>query len=157
SHPAGLGIRQGRRRSLEWRQARGVAAETAPQRGQERFGHHSGRPRAVILYLDTSSLIKLYIEEPGTPEVYLQIATTSLVCTSVIATAEPRGASARLCREGSLSPEEHARTKTDLDKDWKHYLMIDATPEVWRAAGDLAEAHALRGCDSIHLASFLHL
>jgi predicted nucleic acid-binding protein len=111
----------------------------------------------VILYLDTSSLIKLYIEEPGTPEVYLQIATTSLVCTSVISYAEARSALARLCREGSLSPEEHARTKTDLDKDWKHYLMIDSTPEVWRAAGDLTEAHALRGCDSIHLASFLHL
>lgn len=111
----------------------------------------------MILYLDTSSLIKLYIEEPGTPEVYRQIATTSLVCTSVIAYAEARSALARLCREGSLSPEEHARTKTDLDQDWKHYLMIDATSEVWRAAGDLAEAHALRGCDSIHLASLLHL
>jgi len=111
----------------------------------------------VILYLDTSSLIKLYVEEPGTPEVYLQIATTSLVCTSVIAYAEARSALARLCREGALSPEEHARTKTDLDKDWKYYLMIDATPEVWRAAGDLTETHALRGCDSIHLASFLHL
>lgn len=111
----------------------------------------------MILYLDTSSLIKLYVEEPSTPEVYLQVAAASLVCTSVVAYAEARSALARLCRGGSLSPEEHARTKTDLDKDWQHYLMIDATPEVWRAAGDLAEAHALRGCDSIHLASFLHL
>lgn len=111
----------------------------------------------MILYLDTSSLIKLYIEEPGTPEVYLQIATASLVCTSVVAYAEARSAFARLCRESSLSPEEHARTKTDLDEDCESYLMIDVTEEVWRAAGDLAEAHALRGCDSIHLASFLHL
>jgi predicted nucleic acid-binding protein len=111
----------------------------------------------LILYLDTSSLIKLYVEEPGTPEVYLQLAAASLVCTSVVAYAEARSALARLCREGSLSPEEHARTKADLDQDWQHYLMVDVTVEVWRAAGDLAEAHALRGFDSIHLASFFHL
>lgn len=111
----------------------------------------------MILCLDTSSLIKLYVEEPGTPEVYLQVAAASLVCTSVVAYAEARSALARLCREGSLSPEEHARTKSDLDKDLQHYFMVDVTADVWRAAGDLAEAHALRGFDSIHLASFLHL
>ncbi len=111
----------------------------------------------MILYLDASSLIKLYVEEPGTPEVYLQLAAASLVCTSVIAYAEARSALARLCRDGLLSSEEHARTRTDLDEDWQRYLMIDVTPEVWRAAGDLAEKHALRGFDSIHLASFLHL
>jgi predicted nucleic acid-binding protein len=111
----------------------------------------------VILYLDTSSLIKLYVEEPDTPEVERQFDEALLVCTSVVAYAEARSALARLCREGSLSPAEHARTKANLDQSWVHYLMVDVTPEVWRAAGDLAEAHALRGFDSIHLASFLHL
>jgi predicted nucleic acid-binding protein len=111
----------------------------------------------VILYLDTSSLVKLYVEEPGTPEVERQFDEASLVCTSVVAYAEARSALARLCREGSLPPEEHTRTKVNLDQSWTHYLTVDVTPEVWRAAGDLAEAHALRGFDSIHLASFLHL
>jgi predicted nucleic acid-binding protein len=111
----------------------------------------------VILYLDTSSLIKLYVEEPDTPEVERQFDESSLVCTSVVAYAEARSALARLCREGSLSPEEHTRTKANLDQSWGHYLMVDVTPEVWQAAGDLAETHALRGFDSIHLASFLHL
>lgn len=111
----------------------------------------------MILYLDTSSLIKLYIEEPDTPEVERQFDEASLVCTSVVAYAEARSALARLCRAGSLPPEEHTRTKANLDQSWTHYLTVDVTPEVWRAAGDLAEAHALRGFDSIHLASFLHL
>lgn len=111
----------------------------------------------MILYLDTSSLVKLYVEEPGTPEVERQFDEASLVCTSVVAYAEARSALARLCREGSLPPEEHARTKANLDQSWTHYLIIDVTPEVWRPAGDLAEEHALRGFDSIHLASFLHM
>jgi hypothetical protein len=34
----------------------------------------------LILYLDTSSLIKLYIEESGTPEVVDLVGKSSLVC-----------------------------------------------------------------------------
>lgn len=111
----------------------------------------------MILYLDTSSLIKLYIEENGSSEVAGLVSEASLVCTSVIAYAESRSALARLCREGSLSSEEHALLKADLDEDWSHYLALEVTSDVWRAAGDLAEKHALRGFDSLHLASFLFL
>ena len=111
----------------------------------------------MILYLDTSSLIKLYVQEIGTPEVESLVSEASLVCTSVIAYAEARSALARLCREGSLTAEEHALTKADLVEDWPRYLALEVTLVVWRAAGDLAEKHALRGFDSLHLASFLHL
>jgi uncharacterized protein len=111
----------------------------------------------LIVYLDTSSLVKLYIQENESPEVERLMIEASLVCTSVIAYAEARSAMARLCREGSLTAEEHSAAKVDLDRDWPHYLAVDVTPEVWRTAGDLAEKHALRGFDSLHLASFLHL
>ncbi|HKH45417.1 MAG TPA: type II toxin-antitoxin system VapC family toxin [Thermoanaerobaculia bacterium] len=111
----------------------------------------------MILYLDTSSLIKLYIEESGSAEVESLVDQASLVCTSVVAYPEARSALARLCREGALSAEEHSLTKADLNEDWPRYLALEVTPTVWRAAGDLAEKHALRGFDSLHLASFLFL
>ena len=111
----------------------------------------------MILYLDTSSLIKLYVEESGSSEIESLVNEASLVCTSVVAYPEARSALARLCREGALTLEEHALTKADLDKDWPRYLVIEVTPAVRRAAGDLAEKHALRGFDSLHLASFLYL
>jgi uncharacterized protein len=111
----------------------------------------------LILYLDTSSLIKLYVEESGSREMKRLVDEASLVCTSVIAYAEARSALARLSREGGLSAEEHALTKGDLDRDWPHYLALEVMPEIWRTAGDLAEKHALRGFDSLHLASFLYL
>jgi predicted nucleic acid-binding protein len=111
----------------------------------------------LILYLDTSSLIKLYVEENGSADVERLVVEASLGCTSVIAYAEARSALARLCREGSLTAQEHALAKSDLDRDWPHYLSMDVTATVWRSAGDLAEKHALRGFDSLHLASFLYL
>lgn len=111
----------------------------------------------MILYLDTSRLIKLYVEEGGSSETERLVGQATLVCTSVVAYPEARSALARLCREGALTPDEHASTKADLEEDWPRYLAIEASGRVWRAAGDLAEKHALRGFDSLHLASFLYL
>jgi uncharacterized protein len=111
----------------------------------------------LILYLDTSSLVKLYVEESGSTEVERLVLEASLVCTSVVAYAEARSALARLCREGGLTTDEHAVTKVELERDWPHYLALEVTPEIWRAAGDLAEKYALRGFDSLHLATFLYL
>jgi hypothetical protein len=68
---------------VEWRQARGIE-EAATSPGKERLGHRPGRP-ALILYLDTSSLIKLYVEENGSSEIESLVGQASLVCTSVVA------------------------------------------------------------------------
>jgi uncharacterized protein len=111
----------------------------------------------LILYLDTSSLVKLYVAESGSPEVERLAGEASLVCTSVIAYAEARSALARLSRENRLTADEHSAAKSYLDRDWPRYLALEVTREVWRTAGDLAEKYALRGFDSLHLATFLYL
>jgi len=111
----------------------------------------------LILYLDTSSLIKLYVEESGSSEIENLVGQATLVCTSVVAYPEARSALSRLCREGALTPDEHSLAKTDLDEDWPRYLAIEVSGAVWREAGELAEKHALRGFDSLHLASFLYV
>jgi predicted nucleic acid-binding protein len=111
----------------------------------------------VILYLDTSSLVKLYVVEEGSGEVRRLVAEATLVATSVVAYAETRSAFARLAREHTISSEEAEQVKADFERDWPHYLSLDLTAAVWRRAGGLAERHALRGFDSLHLASFLAL
>lgn len=111
----------------------------------------------MIVYLDTSSLIKLYVEESGSRDIESLVAGAALVCTSVVTYPEARSALARLHRQGNLTAEEHALSRASLDGDWADYLAIEVTQDVWRAAGDLAEKHALRGFDSLHLASFLHV
>jgi predicted nucleic acid-binding protein len=111
----------------------------------------------LILYLDTSSLIKLYVEESGSAETEHLVGEATLVCTSVVAYAEARSALARLCRDGDLTPDEHETAKADLNRDWPRYLAIEVASDVRQSAGDLAERRALRGFDSLHLASYLDL
>ena len=110
----------------------------------------------MIVYLDTSSLIKLYVAEEESAAVRTLVAGASVVATCVLAYPEARSALARLRREGVLTPGEQARAKADLDQDWGGFLALPAEG-IWRRAGDLAERHGLRGTDSVHLATYLAL
>jgi predicted nucleic acid-binding protein len=110
----------------------------------------------LIVYLDTSSLIKLYVEEEGSAAVRALVASATVVATCVLTYPEARSALARLRREGALTEIEQARAKGDLDRDWGGFLALQVDA-VWRQAGDLAERRGLRGADSVHLASFRSL
>lgn len=109
----------------------------------------------MILYLDTSSLVKLYVEEPGSGDVRRLVEEAEIVGTSVVAYPEARAALARRRREQSLTATAHRRAKAALDADWPHVLALDVSGALARSAGDLADRHGLRGFDALHLASYL--
>jgi len=111
----------------------------------------------VTLYLDTSSLVKLYVTEAGSETVRQLVDDANVVATSVVAYAEARAALARLRRDGALTASKFASAKRELDEQWPAYLTLEATDSVCRAAGELAEQYGLRGFDSIHLASFAEI
>lgn len=109
----------------------------------------------MILYLDTSSLVKLYVDEPGSPEVQRLVDEAELVTTSVVAYSEARSALARRRREKYLKPAGYRRAKAALDVDWHTILTLEVAETLAKSAGDLAERHRLRGFDALHLASYL--
>ena len=111
----------------------------------------------MILYLDTSSLVKLYIEEEESSKVDDLVKSSEVTATSLVAYAEARAAFARRFREKAFTSDEHDCIKEFFDKDWSRYLILSVTEDMIKTAGDLAEKHALRGFDSIHLASALTL
>jgi uncharacterized protein len=108
----------------------------------------------MTLYLDTSALVKLYVDETGSADVRAQVHAARVVATSVVAYAETRAALARLRRERLLPPQQLATLRRQFDEQWEQYLALEATDSLCRAAGDLGERYGLRGFDSIHLASF---
>ena len=111
----------------------------------------------MTLYLDTSSLVKLYVTENGSDDVQHLVREATVVSTSPVAYAETRAAFARLRRERRLTPQTFASVKRALDDQWPAYLTIAVTDTLCRAAGHLAERYSLRGFDSIHLASFAEI
>lgn len=111
----------------------------------------------MILYLDTSALVKLYVREPGTAAVRAHAAKAEALATSVVAYAETRAAFARLKQSGLTGNARHQQRLGQLERDWEALLRVELAPDALRSAGDLAEIYGLRGFDSIHLASALWL
>lgn len=111
----------------------------------------------MILYLETSNLVKLYVQEKDSETVLESVKSAEVVATSVLAYAEARAAFARKLREKGISEEEHKAVKQTLDRDWPSYFVLNVDAGSARAAGDLAEKHGLRGFDALHLASAMKL
>lgn len=108
----------------------------------------------MTLYLDTSSLLKLYVEEGGSDQIASLTGRASTVATSAVAYAEARAAVARRRRERVLTPRSAAQVIESLDADWASFARIEVTDALARRAGLLADQFGLRGFDAIHLASF---
>lgn len=111
----------------------------------------------MILYLETSNLVKLYVEEAGTAEVKAGVAECEAVATSIVSYVEARAAFARKAGEKALAPACYQAVKADLERDWDSFFALNLTGELIRLAADLAEKHGLRGYDAIHLASAVNL
>lgn len=111
----------------------------------------------MILYLDTSALVKLYIDEEGTSLVRRLVQESSIVATSKVAYAEARSAFARAHREKLIDTSTHDEIVAVLKQDWKSYFKLEITDELIDLAGELTLTHSLRGFDAIHLSSALTL
>ena len=109
------------------------------------------------LYLDTSALVKLYVEEGASAEVRQRVADAEVVGTSQVAYPEARDALARRQREGAFSADDLRRAVADLDRDLEACVVVELTRSLALMAGELAERRGLRGLDAIHLASALEL
>ncbi len=111
----------------------------------------------MILYLDTSSLLKLYVQESGTAEVHARVEAADVVATSVIAYPEAHAALARRHREGVLTRGEFRTVLARFRDGWSRLLVVILAMPISTRAGNLAIKHALRGMDAIHLASYAEL
>lgn len=111
----------------------------------------------MILYLDTSALVKLYVAEKDSQTVRKSVQGADRVATSRIAYPEARSALARRHREGMLTSKGLRRAVSALDRDVGGFVIVELVESVARLAGELAERYALRGFDSIHLAGAVEL
>ena len=108
----------------------------------------------MILYLDTSTLVKVFMDEPGAATIIELVQGARQLTTSVVAHAEGRAAFARLRRMGDITGAEARRLAEQFEADWPRLSAIQVEDGLARRAGELADRFNLRGFDAIHLASF---
>ena len=108
----------------------------------------------MILYLDTSTLVKLYLDEEHSDLVQLWAERAEILCTSRVAYPEATAALARRWRDGDLGDEAFQAIRGVLSDQWPDFSSVELDE---LAAGELAVRHVLRGFDAIHLAAALEV
>jgi predicted nucleic acid-binding protein len=107
----------------------------------------------VIAYFDTSSIIPLIVAEPGSEGARRHWQSCERVVSARIVYAEGRAALAFAARLERIPRGALAAAVDRLDGIYDRLELIEISDRLVRDAGRLAEAHSLRGYDSVHLAA----
>ena len=111
----------------------------------------------MILFLDTSALVKLYIAEPGSERMQAAAADAERAATSPSSYAEIHATFARRGREGLLQGDELDQLRQQFGEDWEELLRVPSLDEVLTLVPGLCARYPLRGADALQLASALFL
>lgn len=111
----------------------------------------------MILFLDTSALVKLYIAEPGSERMREAAVRGEPVAVSVLAFAEIHATFARRRREELVTDAEIEQLRLSFADDWQELRQVPVGAAVLKLVPSLCNHHPLRGADAVHLASALLL
>lgn len=111
----------------------------------------------MIWFLDTSALVKRYINEPGSAEVRALFRRARTIAVARIASAELAAAVARQCREGLVSVSTRDAILDRIDRDLTHLTVVELRAPVLTRIPALVRRWPLRAYDAVQLASALVL
>jgi len=107
----------------------------------------------VILFCDTSALLKLFVQEEHTEAMVAAVAAAEAVAVSRLAWPEFMSALARRARETPRDAPALAQARQEWVARWADFVVVEVNQALVELAGDYAEAFALRAYDSVQLAS----
>ncbi len=107
----------------------------------------------MILYLDTSALVKRYFQESYSEEVLSRWQSAMQIVTSSVAYAEMMASMYRKKREGDLSDTLIKRIVDAFHHDWVSFIRVEVNDELNGYIQQIVKRYPLRGFDAIHLVS----
>jgi predicted nucleic acid-binding protein len=107
----------------------------------------------VIAYFDTSAIVPILIEEVGTDAAGTMWDEADRLVSVRLSRVEARAALAQAHRLGRISSRQFIASKRELDRLVAQLDLVDIDDDLVDRAADLAEQHALRAYDAVHLAA----
>jgi predicted nucleic acid-binding protein len=109
----------------------------------------------AVYYLDTSALVKQYVDESGSDWIRRLLARDNgIFITSHLLLVEMISAFRRRLREGSVTQHDYIKIKSALDNDIRtRFQVVRFDEPVVDETRNLLERYPLRSYDAIHLAS----
>jgi predicted nucleic acid-binding protein len=109
----------------------------------------------MILYLDTSALVKRFIVEKGSADVNALISVADLVGSSIISQVEMAAALGKALRMEWIDSTSALTAYQDFLGQWQYFTRIMVSSGLIDRAAQLSWELGLRGYDATHLSSAL--
>ena len=109
----------------------------------------------MILYLDTSALVKRYVVEPGSKDVNALIEQAEAVGSAILTQVEMASALAKAVRMNWVDAKDAKNAWQDFLSQWPFFARLAVTPALVERASRLVWDYSLRGSDATHLATAL--
>lgn len=109
----------------------------------------------AIVYFDSSAFVKLIVHEDGSDLASELWDGCDAAVSSRLAYPEVRAALAAAGRAHRLTKDDQQRAEDAWEDFWAATRVVELTDSIALHAGALANLHALRGADAVHLASVL--
>ncbi|MGC2061688.1 MAG: type II toxin-antitoxin system VapC family toxin [Thermodesulfovibrionales bacterium] len=106
----------------------------------------------MILYLGTTSLIKLYVEDEQTPVVRQWAANAEVIATCRVAYSEVIAALDKRHKKGDLSSAAYKRIYETFTTDWANIAVVDFND---LDSGQLIKKYGLNRLAAMHLSAAL--
>jgi predicted nucleic acid-binding protein len=107
----------------------------------------------VILVLDSSALIKLYVLEPESPTVDQAVDEAATIAVSSLVMPEAAHAFTRRAADGVISSDQASTAFRALLEDWPRYERFDVIDHIAKEAAVIARSKRLKGADAVQLAT----
>jgi predicted nucleic acid-binding protein len=103
--------------------------------------------------LDSSALVKRYIEEPGTARVAGILTSAKEIAVCIICITEVISACNRLVREKKIKKDQYDWIKNEFLLDINEMIILDLTNEVIARSIQCLEKGTVRSLDALHVAA----
>lgn len=104
----------------------------------------------MILYLGSSSLIKLFVEDTDSKTLRQWVSEAEIIATCRIAYTETVAALDMRFKKGDISAKDYNRVSEAFSRDWNTIAVIDFDD---LDAGRLVKKYGLSRLDAIHLSA----
>lgn len=109
----------------------------------------------MILYLDTSAIVKRYVIERSSKEVIALIEEADAVGSVVLTRVEMAATLAKAVCQNWLERNDAESAWQDFLEHWLSFTRLNVTPATLERSSRLAWEHGLCGNDAMHLAAAL--
>ncbi|MDO9528208.1 MAG: type II toxin-antitoxin system VapC family toxin [Syntrophales bacterium] len=107
----------------------------------------------MILYLDTSALVKRYFREPYSDDVLSRWKSATQIVTSFVAYAETMASICRKKLESDFGDTLIRKIVGTFHQDWESFIRVEVNGNLNEYIDRVVGKYPLRGFDAIHLAS----